>query len=74
MKAFLFVSALLAGIAGISMHADAQNYPWCAYYKNGGTNCGFTTFDQCMATVSGIHGYCTRNTQYIPLGGPRSRY
>jgi hypothetical protein len=27
-----------------------------------------------MATVSGIHGYCTRNTQYIPLGGPRSRY
>jgi hypothetical protein len=74
MKAFLFVSAVLAGIAGISTRADAQNYPWCAYYKNGGTNCGFTTFDQCMATVSGIHGYCARNTQYVPVPGPRPRY
>ena len=73
MRAFLFVSALLAGIAGNITHADAQNYPWCAYYKSGGTNCGFTTFDQCMATVSGIHGYCARNTQYVPPPGPRLR-
>jgi hypothetical protein len=77
MRAFLFVSATLLGIAGISTHADAQNYPWCAYYgggsMGGGTNCGFTTFDQCMATVSGIGGYCARNTQYVPPPGPASR-
>jgi hypothetical protein len=31
MKAFLFVFALFVGIAGVSTHADAQNYPWCGY-------------------------------------------
>jgi len=70
MKAFLFVSALLVGIAGISTYADAQNYPWCAQYSGrggGARNCGFTTFDQCMATVSGIGGICVRNTQYVPF-------
>jgi hypothetical protein len=77
MKAFLFVSALLTSIAGISTHADAQNYPWCAYYsmgENGPTNCGFTTYDQCMTTVSGIGGFCAFNTQFVPPPGPRPRY
>jgi hypothetical protein len=77
MKAFFFMSAVLVGIAGNSTHADAQNYPWCAYYsggRGGGTNCGFTTFEQCMATVSGIGGYCTLNTQYVPPPGPHRRY
>jgi hypothetical protein len=75
MKAFLFVSALLAAIAGISTHADAQNYPWCAYYTVGdeARNCGFVTYEQCMANVSGIGGYCARNTQYVPRPGPRPR-
>ncbi len=77
MKDFLFMSAVLVGIAGISTHADAQNYPWCAYYgggdMGGGTNCGFTTYDQCMTTVSGIGGYCARNTQYVPPPGARPR-
>ena len=35
--------------------------PWCAAYRNGSTNCGFYTYDQCMASVSGIGGYCNRN-------------
>ena len=67
MKALLFVSALLAAIAGISTHADARNFPWCAHYSGrGGRNCGFTTFDQCMATVRGIGGICRRNPQFGP--------
>lgn len=79
MKAFLFVSAVLGGLAGISTHAHAESYPWCARYAKGddGENCGFTTFDQCMTDVSGIGGYCARNTQYIPrlaMPGPRTRY
>jgi hypothetical protein len=75
MKAFLFVSALLTGIAGISTHANAANYPWCARYATdgGGENCGFSTFDQCQADVSGIGGYCARNTLYAPSPGPRTR-
>jgi hypothetical protein len=56
MKTFLLVSALLAGIAGISTHADAQNHPWCGYLAvtGGATNCGFTTFEQCMGYISGM--------------------
>jgi Protein of unknown function (DUF3551) len=34
-------------------------YPWCANYGGrfgGASNCGFSTWNQCMATVSGIGG------------------
>jgi hypothetical protein len=41
----------------------------------GATNCGFTTFQQCLATVSGIGGFfCEPNTQYRPPPGPHRRY
>jgi hypothetical protein len=55
--------------------AKAQtNYPWCAQYSGGsaggGTNCGFTTYEQCALTVSGIGGFCNRNTMYVPPPGP----
>ena len=42
----LFISAICLSTTGISQRAEAQNYPWCAYYggfDDGGTNCGFTT-------------------------------
>lgn len=74
MKVLIYATAVCAAVAAMSAHAQAQNYPWCAYYGTGdgnGTNCGFVTRDQCMATVSGIGGYCDRNTQYVPLGGRR---
>jgi hypothetical protein len=78
MKVLLLVSAVLIGLAGIGTSADAQNYPWCAYYGGsmggGGTNCGFITFEQCMATVSGIGGICMRNTQFVPPPGPHPHY
>jgi hypothetical protein len=75
MKVFLFMSAALLGIAGISTHADAANYPWCARCAKdgGGESCGFTTFDQCLADVSEVGGYCALNTQYVPPPGPRTR-
>jgi hypothetical protein len=39
---------------------------WCAQYGggNGGTNCGFYSFDQCMAAVSGNGGFCRQNGFY----------
>jgi hypothetical protein len=70
---------LLFGLMGIAIAAttlgtpaQAQNYPWCAVYggrSGGGSNCGFTTYAQCMATVSGIGGFCEQNTQYVPPAG-----
>ncbi len=65
MKTVLFVSAVLAGIAGISTHANAQNYPWCAYRRDdGGVNCGFTTIDQSwpMLVESAVIAHAIRNT------------
>jgi hypothetical protein len=33
--------------------ADAQNYPWCAQGGDGGTNCGFVSYEQCRRQVAG---------------------
>ena len=58
--------ALLAAFNVPSARAEIE-YPWCAYYGHFGTqatNCGFTSYRQCMATVSGIGGYCDRNPRY----------
>ena len=48
--------------------ASAQNYPWCAQYsvRGGARNCGFVSWEQCMATVRGIGGYCEQNFMYRP--------
>jgi Protein of unknown function (DUF3551) len=76
MRALLIVAAILVVAELAPREAEAQNYPWCAYYGGvmggGGTNCGFTTFQQCLATVSGIGGSCEPNTQYVPPPGPRA--
>ena len=44
----------------------AQIYPWCLMSSafDGGENCGFSTFDQCMASRLGIGGFCQANTLY----------
>ena len=72
MKTLFCLLGILAGMSVIGTSAHAQNYPWCAYYgKDSGTNCGFTTFEQCLANVSGIGGFCEPNTLYQPPTGPR---
>jgi len=70
MKTVLCLLGALIVTTAIGTPAHAQNYPWCALYSGralgGATNCGFTTFQQCLATVSGIGGFCEPNTQYRP--------
>jgi len=72
MRLLLFILGMCVGIACTERPAEAQNYPWCAIYGTGfeGTNCGFTTFQQCLNTVTGIGGFCEPNTQYQPPPGP----
>jgi hypothetical protein len=47
---------------------------WCAHYVFH-TNCGFYSFEQCQATVSGNGGFCQRNpvSAYGPAREPRRR-
>jgi hypothetical protein len=74
MRLLLIVLGVAAVMAAPGSSAQAQNYPWCAQYGggNGGRNCGFTTFAQCQADVSGIGGFCEPNTTYVPLLAPAS--
>jgi Protein of unknown function (DUF3551) len=71
MKSFMFVLGVLAAAAAIAP-AQAQNYPWCEYLggaDEGGRNCGFTTYQQCMASAFGNGGDCQLNPQYEPPAG-----
>ena len=71
MKPLLFLLGIGLGIVGIQKPGEAQNYPWCAIYSGaGGTNCGFTTLEQCMETARGLGSLCQPNTQYVPPPGP----
>lgn len=57
----------------LGSRAEAQNYPWCAQYSGGmggAMNCGFVSFEQCMATVRGMGGFCLANNRYVPPAGP----
>jgi Protein of unknown function (DUF3551) len=69
--------ALVGAITLVGTPAQAQNYPWCAQYSGralgGSQNCGFVSFAQCMATVSGVGGFCVQNTMYQPSARARRK-
>jgi hypothetical protein len=61
MKALVACAALaMAAVFCSSAPASAQNLKWCAT-GGGQTSCAFRTRAQCMASISGIGGYCIRN-------------
>jgi hypothetical protein len=69
----MIITAAVAFVAltmtGAAARADG---PWCAYDIRGGTNCGFHSYAQCQAHLSGIGGYCAHNPFYF--GGRGRRY
>ena len=77
----LILSMLLANAAlmGAPDPASAQSptsYPWCSKYFGrgvGGRSCYYTSYAQCMATVSGIGGYCFRSPFYHASPGNATR-
>ncbi len=71
MRPLLFLLGIYVGALAMGTRAEAQNYPWCALYRDGGAqNCGFTTFEQCMETVRGTGAFCNENTQYVARPAP----
>jgi len=58
----------LAGALGLACLATAPSITpaeagpygprFCAQYRGGGENCGFYSFNQCLAAVSGVGGGC----------------
>jgi hypothetical protein len=72
-RAALAVPALLSLIVLDATPGAADVIrPWCAQYvgsRDGATNCGFISYDQCMMTARGAGAYCVQNPWY--LYGPR---
>ena len=69
MRLLLFVLGIGVGVVGIGNRAEAQNYPWCGVYRDGVMICTFTTFQQCLATVSEA-GFCIQNSTYQSSPAP----
>jgi Protein of unknown function (DUF3551) len=62
----LVVGALTAAIFPAAAQSPTS-YPWCARsakMDSGGTSCYFTSYRQCMATLSGLGGYCFESPYY----------
>jgi hypothetical protein len=73
MRQILFLGTALALAAlQTASAAQAREYPWCARYSWSTYNCGFNTYGQCLATISGVGGYCERNPRAL-FGQPRAR-
>jgi hypothetical protein len=79
MRHSFVAAAILAAALVTAAPARAQNYPWCAHINAGADealNCGFVSFEQCMATVRGMGGFCMANNTYrapLPAAGPARR-
>jgi hypothetical protein len=76
MRLVLAATAFLVAAGGLSSigatPAEARDYPWCSRTSATGFNpsCDFTSYPQCMATVSGQRGDCMRNP-FIAYGEQR---
>jgi hypothetical protein len=59
MRRISLTTMILAVLALCSVEAHAAT--WCATYGGqGGRNCGFHSFEQCQAAISGNGGFCTQ--------------
>ena len=66
---FVALAGITLATLAVASPARAQNYPWCAQYggqMGGAMNCGFVSFDQCMATARGMGAFCIQNTFNYP--------
>ncbi len=65
MRALLAGTIAAAAFAFAAPAAAQTWYPWCAHYGGddygGAIACGFTSYAQCAASVSGVGGFCLQN-------------
>jgi hypothetical protein len=61
MKALMIATVLVAGAMLLPLGSTDARGGWCAEYNFGGggaTNCGFNSYQQCRAAISGDGGAC----------------
>ena len=71
--AILAITATALSLTAHATPAQAREYPWCARYDAWTMNCGFATFQQCLATISGVGGLCTPNPRAVAYNDQRGR-
>jgi hypothetical protein len=81
MRTLVFIAALTA-MAAVATPGQAQpgqnrEIGWCLRYPDGGDDCMYYTYAQCLATLSGQYGECVRNPfaayGYQPYGYEQPR-
>jgi hypothetical protein len=60
------VAVVLGSQAQAQAQAPAQSTQWCAYFTGGPTNCGFSTFEECLKAIKGKTGLCNQSPQNAP--------
>jgi hypothetical protein len=58
-----------AGGPTIAHAQSAYSYPWCAVYGGrgaGARSCYYTSWQQCMTTISGVGGRCIQSPYFDP--------
>lgn len=68
-------AGLAVFLAGAQPSTAEITYPWCAVYSemDASRNCGFATYEQCRAAVSGNGGFCEPNSMYQPGAAAKPR-
>ncbi len=74
MRHMMVMAFAIALVGLVPRNAAAETrYPWCAYYDGWSYNCGFTSFQQCLATISGAGGACRPNPYGAPAASSRGK-
>jgi hypothetical protein len=55
----MIVRVAIAMVGMSSTFADAGT--WCGTYRLGSQNCGYSSSQECLATVRGLGGFCQPN-------------
>ena len=67
MRSIVLVAATLVALTAFTSIPARADGAWCAYDVRGGTNCGFHTYEQCLAQHFGDR----RNLQPATRTHPR---
>jgi len=59
MRTIAPIAIALAGVSLTSAFADAGT--WCGTFKLGSTSCGYSSAEECYATLRGLGGFCQPN-------------
>jgi hypothetical protein len=67
MFSLVLLSTALMGPTDLASAQSPSSYPWCSRQgtvDSVTTSCYYTSYQQCMTTISGIGGWCYQSPYY----------